>query len=196
MRHQWAAALAAMSLLAAATPAKSQEHVDCVVPVQEKVIGRGPSYWASVTLSSAGALSGATFEGMIDTGFTGGLSLPRSLVNYLRAKNVISDRYRSKITTRLADGSTVENDVAYAADWVSFTSCTGVTFLSPIIVAGDQAVPLIGQGVLSRYASAAIDRENLTLVLKGYPLRPPCVLATCPPLDPNAKPFFFHGSPR
>jgi predicted aspartyl protease len=199
MRHQWAAALAAVSLLTAAAPAKSQVHEDCVVPLHEQTISRGLSglsyYWASVTLSSAAAPSGVSLEGMIDTGFAGYLSFPRPLANRLRANNVINERDRYKITSLLADGSEAESDVVHAAGWLSFTGCTGVTFLSPIIVTGDQAFPLIGQGLLSWYASAAIDRENLTLVLKGYPVGPPCTPATCR-LDPNAKPYFLGKTPR
>jgi hypothetical protein len=236
MRHQWAAVLAAVSLLAAASyppgfqpgdtivpttppakahpdkfhpgdtivpttpPATAQSRdipfavfSDCTVDLQKGGGVYNPEYWASITLSSAARAPVSkriTIKVMVDTGFSGVLSLPRPLVNYLRANNLINDRYNigEKITSQLADGSVVENNILYTVGEVAFTGCDVVATLVPIIITNDGATPLIGQEILSSYKSATIDHQNLQLILKAYPL-PPCVATTCRGIDPNAKPF-------
>jgi hypothetical protein len=133
---------------------------------------------------------------MVDTGFSGALSLLRPLVNYLRTNNLIDEYSDEKITTQLADGSVVENNIFYSAGEVAFTGCARVATLVPIIITNDRATPLIGQEILSAYKSANIDHENLQLILKAYSLDLlPCTPVTCRPA-PGAKPFFLGETPR
>jgi predicted aspartyl protease len=149
---------------------------DCIVDLQKGGGVHTPSYWASITLSSsfrAAVQKRITIKVLVDTGFSGALSLPRPLVNYLRANsNVINDHYNinGKTTTQLADGSIVENNILYTSGEVAFPGCERVGILVPIIIANDGATPLIGQELLSAYKSANIDHENLQLILKAYPL--------------------------
>jgi predicted aspartyl protease len=130
---------------------------------------------------------------MLDTGFAGDLALPRSLVERLRASGAVV-LSPGKVTTRLADGSTVENGMASAE--ASFPGCAAFSYVQ-IIVTDDRAVPLLGQDILSASASVNIDYANLRIDLRGqiWSSMPPCSPATCR-FDPNAKPFFLHESPR
>jgi predicted aspartyl protease len=188
-----AAALAAVSLIAAATPTTSQAHVDCVAPLHGKTIGALPTYWVDVTIGRDYDPPGVTVRVMVDTGFAGDLSLPRPLVEYLRAHKMAV--LGQKVINTLADGSQIENDTLDGAE-VTLPGCAYAIRFLQIIAMGDQATPLIGQDLLSEFASS-IDYENLRLVLWGRgrlsPLQPPCF--TCRPA-PGAKPFFLGETPR
>jgi predicted aspartyl protease len=197
--RQCAAALAAVFLITApSTSANAQAASDCVINLHKKTSrGGGDSYWAPVTIRGISDMR-LTVEGMIDTGFAGELQLPRSLVDQLRAHNMVQRDSGEKITAVLANanGATVEEDVIYVH--AAQLSDGGYFGFVQIIVADDRAVPLTGQGLLSAYLSTRIDYENdRILVLKGFPPSlsvPLCATpAACRPA-PDAVPFFIPSS--
>jgi predicted aspartyl protease len=195
--RQCAAALAAVFLITALpTSANAQAASDCVINLHKKTSrGGGDSYWAPVTIRGISDMR-LTVEGMIDTGFAGELQLPRSIVDQLRAHNMVQRDSGEKITTVLANGATVEEDVIYVHA-AQLSDCGYFGFVQ-IIVADDRAVPLIGQGLLSAYLSTRIDYENdRILVLKGFPRSssvPYCATPDACRPAPGAEPFFIPSS--
>ena len=195
--RQCAAALAAVFLITAPpTSANAQAASDCVINLHRKTSsGGGDSYWAPVTIRGISDIR-LTVEAMIDTGFAGELQLPRSIVDQLRAHNMVQRESGEKITTVLATGATVEEDVVYV-NAAQLSDCGYFGFVQ-IIVADDRAVPLIGQGLLSAYISTRIDYENdRILVMKGFPRSssvPYCATPDACRPAPGAVPFFIPSS--
>jgi predicted aspartyl protease len=195
--RQCAAALAAVFLITAPpTSASAQAESDCVINLHRKSSsGGGDSYWAPVTIRGISDMR-LTVEAMIDTGFAGELQLPRSIVDQLRAHNMVQRDSGEKITGVLANGATVEEDIIYAHG-AQLSDC-GYFRSIQIIVADNRATPLIGQGLLSAYLATRIDYENdRILVLKGFPPSPFVPLCATPDAcrpAPGAVPFFIPSS--
>jgi predicted aspartyl protease len=184
-------------VIAAATPAPAQTYSDCVIDLHRKTLPyAGASFWAPVTIR--GFLKSdmrLTVEAMVDTGFAGELQLPRSIVDQLRAHNMVQSD-DEKITVRLADGSQIDK-ATVDVHGAQLGDC-GYWWFVRVIVADDGAMPLIGQGLLSAYFGTRIDYTNDQIhVLKSssppYRCYDEPTAAGCE-LDPGAVPFFIPSA--
>jgi predicted aspartyl protease len=189
---------AAAGILTMMTPAKAQEapHYTCPLDLHRKPSG---AYTVSVDIGRHVMPPGVAVEVMLDTGFSGALTLPRTLVNRLSANGLVMHNM-GKFTGVLANGSVSEYDIVFVGD-VLLPPCQEFNFLAAVVT-DDQAPILIGQEILSGYLSANIDYDNRRLVLEQltpFSTRlPRCLWPSkqspdCPQLDPGAKPFFYHG---
>jgi predicted aspartyl protease len=102
---------------------------------------------------------------IVDTGFTGSLAIPRSIVDDLRAKGVLTngDNSGPPVTSTLADGSKIIQETIIVRE-VILPGCHAFRNV-PVIISPTGSVPLLGQGILSRFGSAAIDHKENSLVL-------------------------------
>jgi predicted aspartyl protease len=155
------------------------------------------AYTVSVDIGRHVMPPGVAVEAMLDTGFSGALTLPRTLVNRLSANGLVMHNM-GKFTGVLANGSVSEYDIVFVGD-VLLPPCQEFNFLAAVVT-DDQAPILIGQEILSGYLSANIDYDNQRLVLEQltpFSTRlPRCLWPSkqspdCPQLDPGAKPFFY-----
>ena len=106
---------------------------------------------------------GPTF--IVDTGFTGSLAIPRSFVDDLRTRGVLTkdDRAGLPVTTTLADGSEIIQETIIVRE-IILPGCRAFRHVR-VIISPTGSVPLIGQGILSNFSSSAIDQRAHSLVL-------------------------------
>ena len=102
---------------------------------------------------------------IVDTGFTGSLVIPRSIVDDLRARGVLTngDSSGPPVTSTLADGSEIIQETIIVRE-VILPGCHAFRNV-PITISPTGSVSLPGQGILSRFGSAAIDHKEHSLVL-------------------------------
>jgi hypothetical protein len=102
---------------------------------------------------------------IVDTGFTGSLVMPRSIVDDLRARGVLTngDSSGPPVTSTLADGSEIIQETIIVRE-VILPGCHAFRNV-PITISPTGSVSLLGQGILSRFGSAAIDHKEHSLVL-------------------------------
>jgi len=118
------------------------------------------SYWTVVFINRR---PNAFFA--IDTGFSGSLSIPRAYSEGLVANGTIDtrlDRRGSDVTSRLADGSLVTEPTILLRE-IILPGCR--VFSNVVAAISDGGIPLIGEGVLSRFRSASIDHVKMRLIL-------------------------------
>jgi predicted aspartyl protease len=102
---------------------------------------------------------------VVDTGFTGSLAIPRSVVDDLRARGVLTkgDSSGPPVTTTLADGSEIIQETIFVRE-IILPGCRAYRNIR-VTVSPTGSVPLLGQGILSTFSSAAIDHKEHSLVL-------------------------------
>ena len=129
----------------------------CYVPM---VKSREPSYWVPTIVNRA---SGPVV--LIDTGFTGSLQIPRSMIELLRSKGELTDLDRSgpPVITTLADGSEAIQETVIIRE-VILPGCRAFRDVR-VIISPDGSDPLLGQGILSTFSSHGIDNKEHSLVL-------------------------------
>lgn len=136
----------------------------CFVPIV-KATGEN-SYWVPTIINRK---SSPVF--LIDTGFTGSLVLPRGYLDGARADGTLTqlDRSAPPVTSTLADGSETTEETIIIRE-VVLPGCRAFRNVRAII-SPTGAPPLLGQGILSRFSSAGIDRKETSLVLvpEGLP---------------------------
>jgi len=109
---------------------------------------------------------------IVDTGFTGSLAIPRSIVDDLRSRGVLTngDSSGPPVTSTLADGSKIIQESVIVRE-VILPGCHAFRNV-PVIISPTGSVPLLGQGILSRFSSTAIDQKEHSLVLIPEGLSP------------------------
>lgn len=129
----------------------------CFVPM---VKDREPSYWVPTIINRA---YGPVV--LIDTGFTGSLQIPRSMLELLRAKGELTDLDRNgpPILVSLADGSEAIQETVIIRE-VILPGCRAFQNVRAII-SPNGSDPLLGQGILSTFSSHGIDNKEHSLVL-------------------------------
>ena len=136
----------------------------CVVPML-KVPGE-LSYAVPIVINRATGIFA-----IIDTGFTGDLAVPRNQVDGLRAKGSLTtgDRRAPSVIGKLADGSETIQETIIIRE-VILPDCRAFRNIHAMVTPTG-ADALIGQGILSKFSSTAIDhkKHSLVLVPKGLP---------------------------
>lgn len=109
---------------------------------------------------------------VVDTGFTGSLAIPRSFVDDLRARGILTkgDSSGPPITTTLADGSQIIQETIIVRE-IILPGCRAFRNVR-VTISPTGSDPLLGQGILSRFSSAAIDHKEHSLVLVPEGLSP------------------------
>src|SRR5215469_4181112 len=148
--------------MAIAIATKTPPH-RCSVPIIKPTSQK--SFWAGVIINRVGVILFA-----IDTGFTGDLVIPGGFLSMLRAGGYLTKRDADgpPITSILADGSEVTQRTVIIRE-IILPGCRALTNVRAII-SPSGAEPLLGQGILSRFAFAGIDQEEGVLVLVPHGL--------------------------
>jgi len=148
--------------MAIAIATKTPPH-RCSVPIIKPTSQK--SFWAGVIINRVGVILFA-----IDTGFTGDLVIPGGFLSMLRAGGYLTKRDADgpPITSILADGSEVTQRTVIIRE-IILPGCRALTNVHAII-SPSGAEPLLGQGILSRFAFAGIDQEEGVLVLVPHGL--------------------------
>jgi predicted aspartyl protease len=118
------------------------------------------SYWVGVIINRTSVRLFA-----IDTGFTGSLVIPRGFLDSLRADGSITrlDLSGPPVTSTLADGSEIIQETIIVRE-IILPGCRAFRDVR-VIISPTGSVPLLGQGILSKFSSAGIDQREHSLVL-------------------------------
>ena len=102
---------------------------------------------------------------VVDTGFTGSLAIPGSFVDDLRARGVLmkGDGVGLPVTVTLADGSEIVQETIIVRE-IILPGCRAFRDVR-VIISPTGSVPLLGQGILSKFSTAGIDQREHSLVL-------------------------------